>query len=338
MSARPFALQPDEYWTAPWKNLRELAASHVSRRTPALILDVPEQVPLGVRDTAPLLALYADTSESVLRVPYPGRALVATMNLDTGVLEVGVALPTDRRPEAPRASTSPGFMAMEHMSDLFTTGTVSDEPARYLVTLILRDKVSNRLPIDVTGSPTSYNDEAVEEYLRQARDRLPPRSAHPPEGECIVYGEGAGCPSIPTRPGIAITADRLVVLDGESPAEIRGSFRLPVFATDVLREANHPGVENRIGRPAPKGIVLITLLLVGAEGDWDVIPLAVPTFARLGGYDGERIAVGFFRIDVLALDSAQLPPQTYFVYAFSGEFMTGPVPMALISEEMLPAS
>ena len=44
---------------------------------------------------------------------------------------------------------------------------------------------------------------------------------------------------------------------------------------------------------------------------------------------------GYFAIDLLATGLVPTAEQTSFIYAYSGEHMTGPVPCAVVSEASL---
>jgi len=59
-----------------------------------------------------------------------------------------------------------------------------------------------------------------------------------------------------------------------------------------------------------------------------VLRLDVP--AQISG----EVATGHFAIDLIA-EGLAAEPQTYFVYAFSGEVMAGPTAAALVAEGRL---
>jgi hypothetical protein len=61
-------------------------------------------------------------------------------------------------------------------------------------------------------------------------------------------------------------------------------------------------------------------------------PMRVPAWGPLQGRD----ATGHFAVDLLT--DEDLPPeaQTFFVYALSGEILTGPTPVATVTPDMLP--
>ena len=62
-----------------------------------------------------------------------------------------------------------------------------------------------------------------------------------------------------------------------------------------------------------------------------VFALRVPSYEPVT-HEGElATATGYFALDLQKLGNLDALDQTYFIYAFSGEVVTGAVPMALVT-------
>ena len=140
-----------------------------------------------------------------------------------------------------------------------------------------------------------------------------------------------GSPAVPVEAGIALSLPRVLTLDGDTRCVLRASFRLPIRAVDRPRQGERPDQ----GKPMT-AIVPVWLLVVGADdGGAGVIPLRVPSYAPLEGGLEQPLAVGHFALDLLRTRGMPDAPQTYFIYAFSGPVLAGPVPTAFVTPEMI---
>ena len=101
---------------------------------------------------------------------------------------------------------APGSAVREYKADLLKTGTVDlDSPGEYLVAVIVREQVSNRVALKVEAPEQAFKDEEVARFLAAERAKLPAMSVRPEEGsDGVTYGEAAGCPPVPSKEGIAL--------------------------------------------------------------------------------------------------------------------------------------
>ena len=77
--------------------------------------------------------------------------------------------------------------------------------------------------------------------------------------------------------------------------------------------------------------VPVSLLLTGsAEPTPQILKLTVPSYTPLESAGGHTIATGYFSLDLCRIANLLVTPQTYFIYAFSGEVMTSAVPTAFV--------
>jgi hypothetical protein len=75
----------------------------------------------------------------------------------------------------------------------------------------------------------------------------------------------------------------------------------------------------------------MTIPLSGIGGDSGLLRYVgyfIPSYEPLVSVHGRPVAVGYFEFDLCRLSNLLVTPQTWFIYAFSGEVMTAPVPAA----------
>jgi hypothetical protein len=210
---------------------------------------------------------------------------------------------------------------------------------RYLITAMLRDKVSNRAPIELSRSQGSYEDPAVLLYLQQLRSKKNPPTIFPvPSPPFPSFKKLPQSPPIPKAPGIVLKQQRVVDLKRDPRSPLYGSFQLPVLAQEILKpDFQDPYYLSHPKEPKPTAIVGITLMITGADdGGVASIPLHVPTFDAISWIppDGDLpMVTGYFNLNLLRLPRVPRIPQTYFLYAFSGASMAGPYPTAVVDLE-----
>jgi hypothetical protein len=125
---------------------------------------------------------------------------------------------------------------------------------------------------------------------------------------------------VPDKLGITLAVPRVVPRNQHMRAIVHGSFRLR-----LLPRERAPG---RIY----SAVVPITLLATGSD-----VPnpyqfdLRVPVYDPVATVDGVGEVSGYFSIDLQSLANLDVVDQTFFLYAFSGELITGPLPMALVT-------
>jgi len=91
-------------------------------------------------------------------------------------------------------------------------------------------------------------------------------------------------------------------------------------------------LKQKLDREKPHtAIVPITLVLTGSDRPAPVVlPLKLPSYDPVDRNADSAIVSGYFAIDLCKLSDIAAIEQTVFIYAFSGEVMVGPVPIALV--------
>jgi hypothetical protein len=339
MSDQPIDFPDADYWEKLDDIPGQVSGQFLDRRDAGVAIGAPARVPIALRKTLPVVTVrFCETRED-WAVPFDRHALLTAINLDENRVHAGYAgdqeaeLPDVDPAEAPtgRSSSAGSLDARERLDLPWRAGT-------YLLTLILREQVSNRVRVELGETAQAFEDEEVAKFLAAKQAKLAPPAVSPPPGELFpTYQKRDDSPPIPDKLGIKLVADRVVVLRPDASCVLRGAFRLAPRPREVVKPAPSPGPAAPQAGPQATAIIGITLLITGAK-----IPVASLLRLNVPSYDpipaGAETApvTGYFTLDLIALGALGKTPQTSFIYAFSGEVLEGPVPAALISEDMLP--
>lgn len=333
-----FGMEDEAYWTDPWVNRKAIQRPLMQGGQEAFIIGAPKVVPLDRHKTLPVAVLRTRKAQGGSPVDFRPMAVLAAWDINAGRLSARMAFP--KAPPAPPA-TAPkrpagkGDSFSGDATAMISEAGTLDLAARlqlplasgeYVVSLLCLDQAANQCRMKVVDS-AAFHDAEAEAYLRALREeQMGPARVHPAAGQgAAAYTQLPASPAIPEDTGIALAAQRVTVLRPDRPCMLHGSFRLPVPAPAAKTP---PGA----GEAAPTAIVPIGLLLTGSiTPDPVVIHLNVPAYAPLEKAGKERIAIGHFALDLCAHARLAGVVQTYFVYAFSGEAMAGPVLAAFVS-------
>jgi hypothetical protein len=335
-------LTDEDYWTNPFKTRVEIETELLDEERAALVVGAPSTISLQNRDTFPLLVLRTDTLDAMSRLPFRRNAVVVAVELENNTTYADMAISTDIVEPAPYEGPPLQGMGGEgYLIDVRKRLELPWKRGSYLVSLILRDQMSNRVRVELKKG--GYQDPAVDEFLEQTKHVPEPLSVWPPEGsppadaqgnddiaEALPsYREHEKSPPIPSTPGIALVADRVVPMGAGMRCVLRGSFRLTAKARHVVDPSTVP---DGATPPTFTAIVPVTLLLTGSDRAAPYLfPLRLPTFDSVPRDGNNHEVTGFFSVDLCELGEIAAMEQTYFIYAFSGEAMAGPVPMALVT-------
>lgn len=295
---------------------------------PAFLIDGPKNVSVDRQRTIPVVVFNADDN-SVLSMFKPQLdGVITAVDLRENRLFANMAWQSSR--SVPRnsgtAPMGPGRGAESFVVELRERLQIPWRNGQYLVTLVLRDRVSNRLQVALAADSPRYVDPEVERFIAQRSASAPLPDVFPPvmpSARFPVYSPQPGMPMVPREVGIDLRVPRVLEYDDSaSPFVLSGSFRLP---TQYAHRAKSAGIKQG---SSPDGVIPIHILAVGSSSRVpQVYPLMLPVYGSPG--DGADTVTGVFAIDMNTI-SRLSGPQTYFIYAFSGAFMCGPAIVGLV--------
>jgi hypothetical protein len=345
MTEDKFDLRDDEYWSDPWRTRKTIQRPMMQKNQEGLVLGAPAIVPLNQRQNFPVALLRVGKLTTLGKIPSRPNVIITAMDLSTGELRARLALPDVGRPSNGTASQKPpagrdsfsadatAMVGEGHTIDLASRLQLPAARGEHLVTAILLDQVSNRCRMKLVESG-GFEDPAVDDFLREYRaSRLPPPAIFPePALPLPSYRKQENSPASPVDPGLALSVTRVSVLAPNARCVLAGSYRLPIQPQHVVKVVKFTRDANGQTIPHPEtAIVPITLLLTGSvEPEPKILRLAAPSYAPLESATGGTVATGYFSLDLCRLTNLLATPQTYFIYAFSGEAMTAAVPTAFV--------
>ncbi len=353
MSDSPFGLSGEDYWKQPWKNAEAMHEKHVLDRKYGLFIDAPPAVNPGLHSTLPMPFLYADEMREAYKVDLPTMAQVVASRTEDRALKIGPAIaPVDREePAAKVGADSENPISEKHLIDLQGQLGLLNEPGTYHIAVLLRHKMSNVVATVVERKKVKYDDPEVEKFIESQRKPLLPAPPPAPSNQ-LVWAPGetgvrpspyAGSPEPPEKPGITLTIERVVLNRQGAKAILKGAFRLAVHNSELAPiDPDEPAQRVALGlpfygRPRPVAIIPINIVVTGSVNlSATVFRLQVPTYQPVDPKAAVMMTTGHFAIDLLAHPDLRTDPQTFAIYAFCGEILSGPHLMATVTEPMLP--
>jgi hypothetical protein len=332
-----FGITDEEYWINPFKSRVQLENQLLDGKQEIVAIGAPARVAVQDRETLPVAVLRTGKVDNIARNPFIRQAVIAAIDLSSDVVYAYKAVVLDM--SGPPPYEGPPLRGMSGEAFVIDArrqlGLPWNPGSTFLIHVIMRDRVTNRVRVELKKG--GYEDPAVTEYLRQRSLRqqssvgIYPPSAPPmvdPFQKEIVtipdYRDRTDSPPIPSEAGIVLQCDRVIEMRRPTSCVVRGSYRLSVQPRHVV-----PGAVG-VPRIDPyTAVVPITLLLTGSDTAVPrLFPLRVPTYDRVDVKGG--IVTGYFTVDLCSLKDFIDIPETFFIYAYSGEVLAGPVPMALV--------
>lgn len=339
MTEHPFDLQGAEYWSKPFKNVSKLMFEAVTRKRASLTIDAPPDVDFAQRKELPVPVLHVASQRDLAQFRFQDIAVLTGVRLEDGLVKVAQAM------VAPPVASEPDDT--EHDATTFAGGTykldararlgIPSERGTWLFTLVLRDIVSNRVRARV-GKTADWDDPEVARFLAQQPVPPAPAVAPAPGSPLPGYFAVAASPAVPAEPGIALAAPRVVVTKAGEKAVVAGSLRVAVPPRQITARAEGEPYPQVAGKP-PGAIVPVTVIAVSSNKSDPVhmvLSMQVPSFDAVPAGATGAVVTAHFAFDLFAQRGVQRAAHTYFLYAFCGEHMAGPVPVGLVTEDMLP--
>lgn len=317
-------MQDEEFWSNPWRTKKIVQRELMQKYEEAFVAATPAKVGLDV---------HRDFPAAVIRVfpvgsrasSFLGSTIVTAVNLYTGALSAALAFdaPATPRP-GPAANGGPPAMIGEgyilNLADRLKLPAIHGD---YLVTFICLDKISQRSRMKVVET-VGYEDPAVEEFFKNhlaGQLGAPKISPEPHSGSrwFPIYGERLDSPAIPSNSGINVSISRVNLMSADD-CILTASYRLPVAPHQIVTQRTETA------------IIPVTLLLTGSvEPAPQLLRLNVPSYKPLLSEGDQKFAIGHFTLDLFQMVNLKNAAQTFFIYAFAGPVMAGPIPTAFIT-------
>lgn len=308
-----------DFWGDPWQASPEFSDQFTRSLKPALVLDGPNVVPLGARDSLPLAAYRFASDAEFVGAPFRQLAVLTAVRLEDR--QVYAALAMEPLPDAVPANAPAGenYTGQGWILQARDRLNLPWKDGHFVFGLIMLDKTSNRIRVHL-DSGNKYADPEVKKFL-DAMTRPAGPLAAPPGGSLEKQEDS---PEAPTEEGIALKVARVLINEPEAKAILHVAFRLKVNKTELVEP--DPKAEK-----APVAVVSVGLVITGSKlASPDLIAVRVPITEPLEPGEGGDYGIGYFSIDLLEVPEMRQREETLFIYALSGEVQSGPALLALI--------
>lgn len=341
MSQGPLELQDPEFWTTPFRTKGDVGFRLADEGRFGIVIDAPTQVPLDSCTTAPVVTLQVAEGAQAAAAPIASLGVIVAARLHGQSVEAAILVPSDddqvRAGDGAPPPPPPPDLVVVHgaCTDLRERVELPWEPDDVVVTVLLRDKASNRVRVALGPSSHAFRDPEVERYLDEKRKQAPPWPLSPPlvRGTPLPsYEKQPESPPVPDAHGIAVVAPRIVEQRPDTTVIVRGSFRLPLAAGRSVRAEHHASYPYG----APAAVAPVTLVITGSVVAAPfVFRLVCPASVAAGAGGGQDL-VGHFALDLQQLGNLKHAVQTNFLYAFAHDVMSGPAPIAVVADTHRP--
>lgn len=324
---------PDEEFFAPGepKAVGKACNACYEAGREALEIAAPGFVGLETRQTLPLVGYCALSLASQRRIDPETSAVVVANCLETGEVRAALLFPPPPPPEGPvpEPGVEEGMTGGSFRADLFAQTGIPRRAGTWAVRVLARDLVSNVVTVRIGGSAAVFQDPEADKLVQSSlAQRMP--AIRPPllPGRILPrYREVTAAPALPPgyEPALAIDLARSVLLTPEATCLVAGRYRLKPGPREAIPPRKTPEAR-------PTAILCISLVLCGSRvAEPVVVRTGIPCWDPLK--DG--LARGAFAFDLLSLPEAPRLGQTLFLYAVHGAQTVGPLPVALVPEEMV---
>lgn len=335
MDITPYKLEDGAFWANDDRSDDPIPTKLMGQYTGVLV-DAPTRVVLDARTTLPAGIYHLGAIKEVSTVSFDRHGIITVMDCAENRLYVarGRDLRVDtevvEEPPADRDSLPGGNMSTGIPVDLKKVLQLPWKPSKLLYAAMIRGNASNRAPIELRKSDAAYEDPAVAKHQQAELAKRNPQQVWPRPGKPIpTYVKLNDSPILPTVQGVRMSVDRVVDLKKAVTCKLSGSFRLPALPQELVKP-DFKDPEAPASEPKPGAIITVTLVITGADdGSVMVVPLRLPSYEKPAA-GAAPVFTGHFAIDLLALQGMNRKAQTYFLYAFSGEFMSDPVTFAFV--------
>jgi hypothetical protein len=318
-----------EFFSSPLRSVDGVVEQMMDEGFAGLFVDGPAALSPGLQTELPIVGVRAAGTAENVRVPLDTAATLTVAHLeshDVFVTSLFPWKPTKPRPPIP-VEDDGGRTYRQFLVDVRERiPTLPQQRGTLLITVLLFDQASN--PVRVRVQPPDIEDPEVDRFLEAHRRPGLAPAIEPRPGQPIPsYVASERTPPVPSEPGISLRADRVTLLSPVARCMLYGSFLLHAIRREILTPL--PG--------RPTAVVPVTLVLTSRSSvSPSVVRLGVPSYDPIDPRADRPLVRGTFELDLLELAGAPTIPESYALWALAGEVLSGPLRVALVTEEMLP--
>lgn len=306
MTQGPLNLDDADFWGNFKKTKADVLAWISSHDFRGVLIDAPQHIVADVHETIPVVGYFARSLRDDLVIDQVKSMLVVAVDLDTFQVRIGAALVQDKTPAPaakPRHDPGEGLTVNAFEIDLRATLDLPLQSARYRVTVLLREFVSNSVSIDIRAATPQVSTHSLTSLL--------PTTA---PNQQVDFHQHADSPALPTQDAIHINAS----LTASGPL-LRGSYRIPVPVEFIVGELKSRVPLNVPNHASLRTVIPISIIVTGHDvaGPW-VVSINAPSYEAIDRSDPQAHAQGYFTLSGELLNDFPQAASSYYVTAFSG--------------------
>lgn len=323
--------------------LDDALARFIGERRAGIALRAPVRIRtaalIGGKGGLPLAGCWVETLRAAARrPPFESMAVLVATQLETGRVRAGRAFADSTQASNAARPSDPGegYTGSVFRLDVAARLAIPAVPGPIAVWLIARDRAAGpvRIVVESPHSPGLEDQEVVKFLAAWRRHKMikphgaDPARAWPPQttfGSYPTYRKDAESPPVPEN-GIALRAKPVVVLGKGADWVLAGSFRLAVPRRHVVLEP--------VSGYATTALVPITLVITSNEIAGPIVRhLRVPSISPIHPHEAAPVVEGQFKLNLFSFPGMWRTPQSYFVYAVSGDTISSPAVTALVAAD-----
>lgn len=320
MNKDVFGMSDEDFFAEPLIVSPDVGDGLIESGFYGLRIDGPERVELDKRSVFPLVTVRVAESMDASRWLFKEFAVLTAMDLVSGTLHAAFYI-EQKSVKAPRDLEKnpppPGSVARSASADLFKRLRIPRTASEYLVTVVLLDKISNRIRVKVGESGILRDNAAFKmEIGKRIPDKFPrievPERRNRQDGKPQVSEV-----DVPQESGIEGRVElRSVAQGNELEPWLQLAYRLPFLGKELK------GYNDSVD--AGMTPVSIELLATGTRNPSPWVRHLAHSGIRNRVAGEEAVIEG--RMDIRLADLGGLQGnQIYYLYAFAGEWMSSPI-------------
>ena len=329
-------LTDEEYWTDIAKTERSIGDELREKRVSEIIVGVPQFVSLQDRKTIPMRLYKGGTFQDFRELDYDIHGLITAIDVDRNQISIAkTEIPEEfeedeeTEEEDLEGTSQKGYYVMSDDQDLMDRLFDDKIPGNYIITIIMRELVSNRVVCSIGYEQNKHTEELAHLLTHEKKKGLLP--LQPSRGTSFLVPEKYEVTCSPTDPeqkGVELSIDESIQVTPDARALLSCNFRLPLSEYERVPEftekipASYNPLKNEHGE-LPLAIKKIYLLITTENrGVGNVLEIDIPVFTPC---EGNTDIAGTFEVDLFAASTVSKTPMKYYLYAFTGDILKGPV-------------
>jgi len=233
-----FNLSDDDYHDDPLRNSDAIDEQLDEDEFIGVALGAPKVVDTNVRAGLPVLAFQVSTFKDNVAMPFDDHAVLVGVELERNNVYAGPAVTPQEGAVIEDSGGGPvadGTFSVCHILEARGQLDLPWRVGKYLFTVILRDKPTNRVAVELSSGASGYQDKEVAKFLEAQKKQPSVQPVSPDPGDPYPsYDQQTASPQLPEEFGIALDIPRVNILREDLVLPVHGAFRLTALSHEIV--------------------------------------------------------------------------------------------------------